>query len=366
MKNPYDILGVNKGDSEDEIKKAFRKLAHKYHPDKKGGDTEKFKEINAAYQILGDKDKRKKYDQYGPAFEQAGGGFDFSQGGFSGQGFGQGFGGQGGQGAQFDMGNLNDIFGDIFGFGGRESGGGRSRRGRHIEMEIQIGFKEAVFGLEKNLKNFRDMECPECNGLGAAQGTKLVACKECNGKGQVRSVRQSVFGAFQTVSTCRACDGQGRQPDTPCKKCRGAGIIRGEKELQLKIPAGINDGEILRVAKEGEAIGKGGLSGDLYVTIRVKPHRKFKRDGFDIRTVEEISMPLAALGGTFEVDTVDGPVGLKIPVGTQSGQILRLKRKGVPHLRSSGRGDHLATIEVVIPKKLSRKQKKVLEDWDKF
>ena len=260
------------------------------------------------------------------------------------------------------MGDLGEIFGDIF--GGGQSSANRPRRGRHIEMEIRIDFKEAVFGLEKSLKNLRDMECPECGGHGADPGTKLVACKECNGKGQVRSVRQSVFGAFQTVSTCRVCDGQGRQPETPCKKCRGVGIVRGEKELRLKIPAGINNGEILRVVKEGEAIGKGGLSGDLYVTVTVRPHRKFKRDGFDIWTTEQIPMPLAALGGTFGVETVDGSVELKIPVGTQSGQILRMKGKGVPHLRRSGRGDHLATVEVVIPKKLNRKQKKVLEDWD--
>ncbi|MBN1585543.1 molecular chaperone DnaJ [Candidatus Uhrbacteria bacterium] len=359
MKNPYEVLGVSKDATEEEIKTAYRKLAHKCHPDKTGGSCENFKEVNAAYQILGDREKRKKFDQYGPAFEQMGG---FGAGGSGQGGFGgaQGF----GQGQQFDFGNLNDIFGDIFGFGGGEHGSVRQKRGRHIEMDIRVDFKEAVFGTEKELKVYRDMECPDCGGSGAAKGTGTVTCRECGGKGQVRSVRQSVFGAFQTVSTCRACEGRGQRPETPCRKCHGTGIFRGERVLGLKVPAGINDGEILRMSGEGEAAGKGGISGDLYVTVRVKPHPRFRRDGFDVLTTERIPMTLAALGGSLEVETLDGSVDLKIPPGTQSGQGFRLRGKGVPHLRRTGRGDHLVGVEVEIPKRLSRGQRKVLEGWN--
>jgi molecular chaperone DnaJ len=368
MNNPYDTLGVPKDASEEDIKKAFRKLAHQHHPDKGGGDEAKFKEVNAAYQILGNKEKRQKYDQYGPAFEQMGGagagGFDFSQGfgGFGG-------GGQGGfQGVNFDLNDLGDIFGSAFGFGGGGGGQGGTRtlRGRHIEMEIRIDFKEAVFGTEKEIKLYRDLTCEACKGDGAEPGTRLTECKTCQGKGQVRSVRQSVFGTFQTVSTCRDCDGSGRQPETPCRKCRGIGFIKGTKEMSLKIPAGINDGEVLRVGGEGESIGRKGQPGDLYVTVRVKPHPKFRRNGFDIITLEQVSMPLAALGGTKEIETVDGPVELKIPAGTQPSQGFRLKGKGVPHLKKTGRGDHLIEVEIEIPKKLSKGQKKALEDWDKL
>jgi molecular chaperone DnaJ len=358
MQDPYQIIGVSKDASEEEIKKAFRQKAHKLHPDKDGGDEAKFKELNAAYQILGNKEKRAQYDQYGPAFEQ--------MGGFGGGGQGP-FGGFGGQGVNInmeDLGDLGSIFGDMFGFGGGGGGSRKPKRGRHIEMDTQISFRDSVFGAEKEISLYRHLTCDDCAGTGAAKGTKLGQCMVCKGAGQVKTVRQSVFGAFQSVGPCQACQGQGEVPETPCKKCSGSGITKGDRAIKLKIPAGINDGEILRVSGEGEPGGRGGLPGDLYVTVRVKGDKNFRRQGYDILTTQEIPMPLAALGGKVDTETVDGPVELKIPAGTQSHSEFRLKAKGVPHLRRTGRGDHLVTVKVEIPKKLSRKQKKALEEWD--
>lgn len=349
----YDILGVSKGASDDDIKKAFRKLAHQYHPDKQGGDAEKFKEINAAYQVLGDADKRKKYDQFGPQFEQ------MNQGGFGG-----GFGGfQGG----FGQGGVNMDFGDIFGemFGG---GGGRGRRepeqGNNIQMDMHLTFAEAAFGADKDVRVRRAITCDECEGSGAEEGSKRVNCVQCSGTGQIRKIQQTILGSFATAAVCPRCEGVGTIPEKPCKKCHGEGIVSGERNFSVKIPAGINDGEVLRVGGEGEAAPHGAHNGDLYLTMRVKRDPRFVREGFDVNSELEIGIARAALGGTETVETVDGSVELTIPAGTQPDAVFRLKGKGIPHLRRSGRGDHLVHITVVIPKKLTKEQKKALETWD--
>jgi len=370
-KDLYETLGVPKSASEEDIKRAFRKLAHQYHPDKQGGDAEKFKEINAAYQVLSDKSKRQQYDQFGTTFDQAGaggpGGFDFSQG------FG-GFGGQGG-GIKFDFGDLGgagglgDIFGDIFGNAMGGSGGRGARResrGRHIEMDAKLTFLESVFGAEKELSVHRHIVCPDCEGVGAEKGSKSVECVQCAGSGQVRVVQQSIFGSIQSVRSCPRCHGAGKVPEKICRRCGGDGIVKGHKDLTLKIPAGVSDGEVLRVSGEGEAAEHGGRSGDLYVTLRVASDRRFERRGFDIVSKLEVPMVLATLGGDASVETVDGRVDLKIPAGTQSGQVFRLKGRGVPQLKRSGRGDHLVEAVVLTPGKLSRGQRRALEDWDKL
>lgn len=358
-KDLYEILGVPKEASEEDIKRAFRKLAHQYHPDKQGGDAEKFKEINAAYQVLGDKQKRQQYDQFGTTFDQSGApGFDFSQG----------FGGFGQGGVKFDFGDvggLGDIFGDIFG-GASGGGGRREARGRHIEMDVRLTFKEAVFGAEKEMRINRNLVCPDCEGTGAEKGSKSIDCVQCGGTGRVTQVQQTVFGTFQTARTCPRCQGRGKVAEKACHRCGGETIIKGSKELKLKIPAGVSDGEVLRVGGEGEPGEHGARAGDLYVNLRVAADPQFTRQGSDILSKMEISVPLAALGGTVAVETVDGKVDLKIPAGTQPGTVFRLRGKGVPQLRRSGRGDHLVEIGVAVPRKLTREQKRVLEQWDEL
>ncbi len=362
-KDLYETLGVPKSASEEDIKRAFRKLAHQYHPDKQGGDADKFKEINAAYQVLSDKAKRQQYDQFGTTFDQAGaggpGGFDFSQG-FGPGGIKFDFGDLGG-----GMGGLGDIFGDIFGGaagGGR--GGRREARGRHIEMDAKLTFLESVFGAEKELRVHRHVVCPGCEGVGAEKGSKTIDCVQCGGSGQVRVVQQSIFGTIQRVQSCPRCHGAGKVPEKACRQCGGEGIVKGQRDLTLKIPAGVSDGEVLRVSGEGEAGEHGARSGDLYVTLRVAADNRFVRRGFDIHSKLEIPMVLAALGGSASVETVDGKVDVKIPAGTQSGQVFRLKGRGVPQLKRSGRGDHLVEAVVLTPGRLSRGQRRALEGWD--
>jgi molecular chaperone DnaJ len=349
----YEILGVSKGASDDEIKRAFRKLAHQYHPDKQGGNAEKFKEINEANQVLSDPAKRQRYDQFGHAAENMGGG---------GQGFGgfdfSGFGGA--NGAQFDFGDLGEMFGGMFG-GGR--GGRREKRGDDIQMDVSLDFLEAVFGVEKTISLRKTAKCEECGGNGAVKGSSLATCGECRGSGQVRTVQQTILGAMQSTRTCSRCDGTGKIPEKKCQVCHGAGVSKTSKEFSVKIPAGINDGETLRMSGEGEAV-QGGRAGDLYLTMRVKYDKRFVRDGFDIKSRVELSFAKAALGVMVQVETVDGPVEVTIPHGTQPGTVLRLKGRGVPRLQGTGRGDHFVEVVVNIPEKLSKEQKKILEDWD--
>lgn len=349
-KDYYKILDVERGASEEEIKRAFRKKAHRYHPDKKGGDEAKFKEANEAYQVLSDKTKRQQYDQFGATFDQAGAG---GSGGF----------GQRGQHVNFDFGDLGEMFGDMFSGGARRQ---TQQRGQHIEMDAKVTFEEAASGAEKDISVYRHITCDTCNGGGAESGSRVIDCVECGGSGQVQSVQRTILGSFQSVRPCDRCHTTGKVPEKPCRTCHGQGIRKGERAITVKIPAGVNDGEVLRVSGEGEPLPNGaGRPGDLYVNIRVQPHKTFTRDGFNVHSEARISVAHAALGATVEVLTLDGPVDLKIPSGTQPGTVFRLKGKGIAYLRRSGRGDHFVTVKVEIPKRLSRKQKKILEDWDK-
>jgi molecular chaperone DnaJ len=353
-KDYYKILGVSKNASQDEVKAAFRRLAIEHHPDK-GGNAEKFKEINEAYQVLGDSGKRKQYDQFGSGFE------NMNRGGFGGgqNPFGQGFGG-------FQSGNINfedlgDIFGDIFNFGGRQTAK-RESRGKNIEIDLTVDFMESVFGVDREIELYKNSECDACNGSGAEQGSKISTCPKCNGKGKIEHIARSFLGAYRTVATCDACNGSGKRAEKECKKCRGNGIAKQSKKIEIKIPAGVSDGETLRLAGQGEAGARGARSGDLFINLRVRDHKIFTRDGFDIYSKVVVNFPDAALGIKKDVETVDGPVEVKIPAGIQSGQIMRLAGKGVPFLRRNGRGDHLLEIIVETPKHLSRRQKKLIEE----
>ena len=354
-KDYYDILGVHRDASDEDIKRAFRKLAQKYHPDKTGGDDAKFKEINSAYQALSDPEKRKKYDQFGDQFEQMGGGSGGSGAGFGGFDFSQG-------GFQFDFNDINDMFGGAFG-GGR---GGRQRQvqGRNIEMDISLTFLEAVFGVEKSVHVYKTVSCRDCKGSGGEPGSAIKECTQCHGAGQIRQLQQTVFGSFQTAATCPRCAGVGKTPEKKCRRCDGGGVARENKAIDIKIPAGINNGDTLRVAGEGEAVAHG-HNGDLFVHARVKNDPRFVREDFAIKSQVAISMARAALGGTVDVETVDGTVELKIPPGTQPSHVFRLKARGVPHLKTNGRGDHFVEIIVTIPERLTKEQKRVLEEWEK-
>lgn len=347
-KDYYQILGVEKKASKDEIKKAFRKLAHKYHPDKKGGDEKKFKEASEAYAVLSDDKKRAEYDSYGRVFSGGGGaggfdGFDFSQfGGFSGA---QGF----------DI-NIDDLFGgfsDIF-------GGGRQRRGRDISIDIELSFKEAVFGVTRKVLLTKDSACSKCEGSGGEPGSGTKTCPTCNGKGQMVESQRSPFGVFQSVRTCPTCRGKKTVPEKACTQCKGVGVERKEEEITITIPAGIDDGQVIRMAGGGEALA-GGQAGDLYIKVHVGQHPRFRKEGYNLVTELPIKITDALLGTEYKVETLDGVTTVKVPPLKTADEILRLKGKGVP-MGDSRRGDLLIRVKVEFPQKLSRKAKKALED----
>ncbi len=358
-KDYYDILGVSKTASADEIKTAFRKKAHEHHPDK-GGNAEKFKELNEAYQVLGNTEKRQRYDQFGSAaFNQGGGGANW--GGFGGQGFG-GF--QNGN-MNFDMDDLGDIFGgfgDIFGFGGGRQGAKRAARGRDMEMNLNLDFMAAAFGTEKEISFAKNMVCGHCQGNGAEPGAKIETCGHCHGTGRVASVQRTILGNIQTQSPCPSCGGEGKTISQKCTKCGGTGVYRDQVKIKVRVPAGINDGESIRLSGQGEAGQKGASAGDLYLRINVAPHKKFKREGYDIKTEETISIQQAILGDKIDVETIHGALKLKIPEGTQSGTIFKLRDKGVTKLHNRGIGDQYVKISVKIPSGLNKKQKTLLEE----
>jgi len=364
----YETLGVSKGASEDEIKKAYRKLAHKHHPDKAGGNTEKFKEINAAYQVLSDKEKRSQYDQYGQTFEQAqrGGGGGGSQGfgGFSSQGGQWDFSGfqQGGQGFEFN-GGFEDIFSDIFGGGG---GGQSSRKGRDIQIDSEITFEEMVNGAHRQVSLLRRVICDSCRGDGGEPDSKQETCHTCKGSGQIKQTVRSFFGNFVQASTCPTCSGAGKTHGKKCHKCGGDGRVREEQSIAFDIPAGISSGQTISLQGQGEAGERGSSNGDLFVNVRVKAHNFFERKGNDILSTEHISFSQAVFGDKIEVKTIEGSLAMKIPAGTQGGETFRIKEKGIPQLgRSSVRGNQLVKIVVDVPKSLSREQKRLLEDLKK-
>jgi len=353
-KDYYKILGVDKGSSEDEIKKSFRRLAHEHHPDK-GGDQQKFKDVNEAYQILGDKQKRAQYDQFGSAA--------FEQGGMGGPGGGfGGFGGfDGGQGFNInvdDLGDLGDMLGGMFGFGGR---GPRQKRGHDLEAELRVSFLESIFGAQKDLTLYRHLQCAVCHGSGAEPGAAISKCKTCDGRGRVQQAQRTLLGTFNTVVSCPDCQGSGQRAEQSCKHCSGTGLEKKESVLHVNIPAGMEDGQALKITGEGEFPGKGGRSGDLYVRIRVAAHPEFKRQDQDVLSTIPVPFSILSLGGKIDVSTVDGPVVLKIPGGTTAGTVFKLRGKGVPSTNGYGRGDHLATLIPDVPKKLTKEQKSLLE-----
>ena len=348
MKNYYDILGVKKGASEEEIKSAFRKLAHKYHPDKKGGDEAKFKEVSEAYSVLSDKKKRAEYDTYGKTFA---GGAGPQQGGFGGFDFSnfQGFGGQGGS-VEFDLG---DIFGDVFG-GGQT----RTRRGRDISIDIELSFRESVFGAERRVLLSKTSVCDTCEGTGAKKGSKLITCSSCNGKGEIRETRNSFFGTFTSARPCPRCHGRGQIPETVCEACRGEGVRKREEEIHIVVPSGVEDGEMIRMPGRGEAV-QGGGAGDLYVKLHIKADAKFTREGNNLVTSLPIKLSDALLGGEYRITTLDGEERVSVSPGISHGEVIRVRGKGVPHGRA--RGDLLVRVDIEFPKKLSKNARELVE-----
>lgn len=349
----YEVLGIGKSASADEIKKAFRKAAIQHHPDKEGGDETKFKEINEAYEVLKDPSKKQRYDQFGHAGVGGNGGGGNPFGGFGGQG----------QNINFDFGDmgLGDIFNSFFG-GESSRGGGRQSRGNDVETNIDITFEQSVFGTEVELGLSLEDECEHCKGTTVEPGHELKTCGECSGSGQVTRVMRTVFGNIQQATVCPACKGKGKVPEKVCTVCSGKGTQRKKQNITLKVPAGIDDGSTIRLREHGEAIANG-PKGDLYVNVRVKPHKKFTREGDLILSEESISMVDAALGTEIDVETVDGPVKMKIPAGTQSGTDFKLSGHGVTHLRRETRGAHIVTITVETPTKLSKRQIELLQEF---
>lgn len=365
-KDYYETLGVDKKASKDEIKKAFRTLAHKYHPDKKGGDANKFKEINEAYSVLSDDAKKQQYDMYGRAdFAGAGqgGGFNGAQG-FGGQGntwgdfdFSQFT--QGGTGANFEF-DLGDIFGDVFGGGRRRA---QQKRGRDISIDIEISFEDSVFGVERTVLLNKTSVCDVCGGTGSEKGSEMAICPTCNGKGSIREMKQTFFGQFESTKTCEVCHGAGKVPKVKCHNCSGRGVFKKESEIKVKIPAGIESGEMIRLSGGGEAV-SGGTTGDLYIKIYVKKHPLFRREGHNLVTDLNIKLSQAILGGEYVLNTLDGNITVKIPEGIAFGEILRIKGKGVP-IDSHHRGDILMKVNIIMPKKLSKEAKKVIDELKK-
>jgi molecular chaperone DnaJ len=344
----YEVLGVSRDASDDELKSAFRNLARKYHPDVSDASDaeEKFKEINEAYGVLSDKDKRAAYDRFGHQ-------------GVKGPNGGPGF-------ETVDFSDFADIFGDMFGFGGfanrgRSASRTAPRRGADLQYQVAISFKEAVFGTEKEIDITKDETCPTCSGSGAKPGTSMKTCPECQGRGEIRQTRQTLLGAMVQVTTCPTCNGKGKIIDTPCSSCQGKGRVRNSRRKKITIPAGVDDGTRIRLAGEGQSGENNGPPGDLYLLVRVKPHKYFRRRDNDILLDLNINIAQATLGAEVKVPTVDGDVMLKIPAGTQPGKIIRMRGRGVPYLRSNSRGDQLVIVNVTIPKRLNSEERELFE-----
>jgi molecular chaperone DnaJ len=362
-KDYYSILGVPRDASEKQIKQAYRRLANQYHPDKKGGDEKKFKEINEAYQILSDPTKKGQYDQFGATFEQS-----QTQGGFSGfngfrdfSGFTDAFSGfdQREKEAEFNFGGFEDVFQDIFGFRTKR---GKVQRGEDIPIDLELTLEEVSQGKIEEIEIYKRVICPKCQGKGSEPGTAFKNCPQCQGKGEIRTTKRTLLGSFSTVRICPQCQGEGKIPEKPCRYCGGDGRTRKNERIKIKIPAGIEDGGILRLSEQGEAGKRGIKPGDLYVTVHIKKHPYFRRKGDDIYCETKISFIQAALGDKTKAPTLNGEVSLKIPSGVESGQIIRLQGKGIPHLRSRGRGDEFVKILIKTPKHLSHRAKELLKE----
>ncbi|MGD8821220.1 MAG: molecular chaperone DnaJ [Anaerolineae bacterium] len=337
----YQVLGVDRNATDEQIKKAFRRLARQYHPDvNKNPEAEaRFKEINEAYEVLSDREKRGMYDRFGHAGPQAGfGGFN-------------------------DFGGFEDIFESFF--GGMRTGTSTRRgptRGADLRYDLTIDFEEAVFGAEREIVIPRHEVCPQCKGSGAEPGTQPIRCPQCNGTGEVRRQQQTILGSFVQVTTCPRCQGEREIVTTPCTRCRGQKAVQVERTISVKIPAGVDNGTRIRLAGEGEPGVRGGPPGNLYVELRVEPHEYFRRTDTNILLELDINITQAALGDKIRIPTLDGDEELVIPAGTQTGEVIRLRDKGVPHLRRNGRGDQLVMFHVLTPTKLSKKQKQLLEE----
>ena len=351
----YEVLGIQKGASEDEIKKAYKKLARKYHPDMNPGDKEaeeKFKEVNEANEVLSDPEKKARYDQFGFA------GVDPN--------YGAGAGGAGGFGGGFDFGDLGDIFGSFFGGG---FGGGQRRnpnapqRGESIRASVSVSFTDAAFGCEKSVTLERSEMCGTCKGNGCAPGTTPEVCPDCHGTGTVQVRRQTPMGVFASNGPCRKCGGTGRLIHQPCPECRGGGTVRKRKTIQVTIPAGIDHGQTISLRGQGNAGKNGGPAGDLLITVMVQPHDLFRRDGVDVFCEAPITITQAVLGAELEIPTIDGKVKYSIPEGTQTGTVFRLKGKGIPVLNGRGRGDQYVTVTIETPRNLNKEQKEALRKF---
>lgn len=355
-KDYYNILGISRNASTDEIKKAYRNLAQKYHPDKTGGEEKKFKEINEAYQVLSDPRKRQQYDQFGTTFEhaQAGGGFggfnDFRDFSSFNEAFGEDLGG-----------GLGDIFSSIFGQQTRSSR--RPRRGKDLAMEMEISLEEAATGIEKEIELYKAAVCPKCQGSGAGEGSKLEQCSNCGGTGTVSQTRRAGFFSFTQSQACPACHGRGNKPSIVCSHCGGDGRINETQRVKINIPAGTESEQVIKLSGQGEAAPLGGQAGDLYLTIFIKPHKNFKRKGDNLYSDLFIHFTQAALGDKIEIQTlIDGALTLKIPAGIDSGETIQIRGKGMPRFDGRGRGDLLMKVSVKTPKKLSKKARKLLEE----
>jgi molecular chaperone DnaJ len=362
-KSYYEILGIDKSASQDDVKKAFRKLAHKYHPDKQGGDAASFKEASEAYSVLGDEKKRADYDRFGrTASQQTAGAAGGSYGGFNPDDFGgfdfSGFGGQDGGAEGFDIG---DIFSQFFG----GAGGGRTRvqRGRDISIDIELTFSESIFGTDRKVLLTKTSNCVTCGGTGAKPGTEFTTCTTCNGKGKIRENKRSMFGSVSVTTNCPTCNGAGKIPKEKCQTCHGAGVTRKQEEVSFRIPAGIEDGEMIRMTGNGEAV-QGGTPGDLYIKVHVKSHPVFKKEGHNLVTDLSLKLSTALLGGEYKLETLDGQITVVIPAGIAHGEILRVKGKGVPNDRGR-RGDILIHISIQLPSKLSKSAKNLIEGLKK-
>ena len=353
----YEVLGITKAASQEEIKKAFHKLAHKYHPDK-GGDEKKFKEINEAYQVLSDTTKRAQYDQYGRVFDQGQPGGD--------QGFNWAWGNRPqGDGVEFDMGDIGDVFEEFFGGG---FGGGRratkkdSRKGKDIQVDIEINLENTLKEFIEKINLAKQVVCHRCQGVGAESGTKVKECFSCRGTGQVQQIKKTIFGSYTTLATCPECKGEGTIPEKPCNVCRGEGRIKGQETIEIAIPAGIDTNQVIRVDGKGEAGKRGAKSGNLFARIFVKQHPIFERRGDDLFTGVEVNFSQAALGDEIEMKSLEGTnLLIEVPAGTESGKVLRISGKGTPHFGGHGRGNLYIEFKVKTPKKLSRKQKELFD-----